>query len=229
MGDGFGQLEVPSCAPHRAGASRARLVRARSRPSWGRQVSPFLRLPGASPHAWMPSVSPFLRLPGASPHAWMPSVSPDDLMFGPTFSDFLPLVRRRFGGSGTRMDVRSAVLVGSFRAARLPARYNFSRDPRWISVDLIGVSLCVANRASSWCFCRTIVAFAVGTGSLHGVVATRSPLLRCWCILVHPVPFLCVPGGSVHSGVFWCILRCSGAFWCIRVHSGAFCCILVNF
>ena len=140
MGDGFGQLEVPSCAPHRAGASRARLVRARSRPSWGRQVSPFLRLPGASPHAWMPSVSPFLRLPGASPHAWMPSVSPDDLMFGPTFSDFLPLVRRRFGGSGTRMDVRSAVLVGSFRAARLPARYNFSRDPRWISVDLIGVS-----------------------------------------------------------------------------------------
>ena len=81
-----------------------------------------------------------LRLPGASPHALMPSVSPDDLMFGPTFSDFLPLVRRRFGGSGTRMDVRSAVLVGSFRAARLPARYNFSRDPRWISADLSGVS-----------------------------------------------------------------------------------------
>ena len=81
-----------------------------------------------------------LRLRGASPHPLMPSVSPDDLMFGPTFSDFLPLVRRRFGGSGTRMDVRSAVLVGSFRAARLPARYNFSRDPRWISADLSGVS-----------------------------------------------------------------------------------------
>ena len=75
------------------------------------------------------SGSSSFHLPGASPIGTLASVSPDELMFGPTFWDFLRLVRRRFGGSGTRMDVRCAVLVGSFRAARLPARYNFSRDP----------------------------------------------------------------------------------------------------